>query len=333
MSTYIVVLNWNGAIDTCACIDSLLLLNFPKPKLIICDNGSNDNSLIVLRSHIDNLNKEQFKSDKVDELTPLKLIEIDNVDVFDNFSHHPNDIILIKNKYNLGFAGGCNVGLKYSISQHDMEYAWLLNNDTIVHEESLNAMLRRLKSDNRIGLVGSTLFYFNNKRVVQALGGGVLIHNKIVTHHIGEGLIWTSIPDDVLKQVESKMSYVVGASMLVTKDFLSKVGLLQEDYFLYYEEIDWAERARRCIPPYILAYAPDSHVYHKEGASAGTSKKTLFSLKYLYSSRLRFTKRFYASNLPRVKMHILFDGIKFLIKGRLRAFLLLLNICISRESS
>jgi GT2 family glycosyltransferase len=106
---------------------------------------------------------------------------------------------------------------------------------------------------------------------------------------------------------------------------LDRVGLMQEDYFLYYEEIDWAERARRISPPFSLGYAADSIVYHKEGASAGTNSGSLESLRWLSQNRLRFIKRFYPRYVLLARIRTAIDGLKYLIRGSFQASWILLN--------
>jgi GT2 family glycosyltransferase len=97
------------------------------------------------------------------------------------------------------------------------------------------------------------------------------------------------------------MNYVEGASMLVSRQFLIEVGLLCEDYFLYFEEADWAIRAEGRFRP---GYAPKSIVYHKVGGSIGTSSnpasKSITCDYFNIRNRLLFTRRFYPAALPTV---------------------------------
>jgi GT2 family glycosyltransferase len=97
------------------------------------------------------------------------------------------------------------------------------------------------------------------------------------------------------------MNYVEGASMLVSRSFLDEIGLMCEDYFLYFEEADWATRAK---DRFNLGYAPKSIVYHKVGACVGTSSNPLkksYTCDYFnIRNRLLFTRRFYPAALPTV---------------------------------
>ncbi len=106
-------------------------------------------------------------------------------------------------------------------------------------------------------------------------------------------------------RTERRMDYVAGASMLVSRAFLRDVGLLCEDYFLFYEEPDWAARARG---RYRLAYAPKSVVYHKVGASVdmipepGEGRGRIVELTM--RNAVRFTRKFYPWALPSLHLSI-----------------------------
>jgi len=115
--------------------------------------------------------------------------------------------------------------------------------------------------------------------------------------------------------VEQQLSCVVGAAMLVSRPFLEQVGLMREDYFLYYEEIDWATRAKGRFK---LGYAPRSVVFHKEGASIGTTASggSPLSMFYLFRNRIRFTWRFHRPYLPVVLAVALLDVAKMVWRRR-----------------
>ena len=99
----------------------------------------------------------------------------------------------------------------------------------------------------------------------------------------------------------ARMDYINGASTLASRSFLEKIGLMEESYFLYFEEMDWAMRARG---KFALGYARDSVIYHKEGATIGTNldrrKRSLLSDQYLSRNRVLFTRRFVPWALPTV---------------------------------
>ena len=87
---------------------------------------------------------------------------------------------------------------------------------------------------------------------------------------------------------------------------------MQEDYFLYYEEADWAMRARG---KFTLGFAADSHIYHKAGGSSG-KVMPLFSLRHFYRNRVRFIGRFHPQCLPGAKRVLRLELALYLLKGR-----------------
>ena len=131
------------------------------------------------------------------------------------------------------------------------------------------------------------------------------------SHLIGSGIDRSVVPEEGTA-VERQMVYVMGASMLASAAFVREVGLLQEDYFLYGEEIDWALRARG---RFSLAYAPASHVFHKSGATS-SKMMPLFTAKYYYRNRIRIVARFFPEALGAAKRGLALDLARHLLRGR-----------------
>lgn len=147
--------------------------------------------------------------------------------------------------------------------------------------------------------------------------------------HIGQFTSARHIPDP--SQVEEKMKYVVGASMLVSKEFLETVGVMEESYFLFFEEIDWATRAQE--RNFTLAYSPASVVYHKEGASIGSSHsaKTQSALSEFYATRNRiaYTKRHHRYALITACMAVIASAGHRILYGRRDNFVALVTGAIA----
>jgi GT2 family glycosyltransferase len=130
------------------------------------------------------------------------------------------------------------------------------------------------------------------------------------SRHIGAGASISDIPADT-DTIEKEMGYVMGASMLVSREFIAEIGLMREDYFLYFEEIDWAIRARG---RFSLAYARQSHVFHKVQTSS--NKAVGFSTRYYYRNRIRFASRFYPQHLGKTKRGLLVEMLRHATRGR-----------------
>ncbi len=274
-AVFIVVLNWNGWRDTHACLESLAGLAYPNAHVVVVDNASEDGSEARLR-----------------ELYPV--------------------LTLLQSGANLGFAGGNNVGLRYALA-NGAEYVWLLNNDTLVEPDALTALVDKMQREPDLGLCGSTLLYEAERNTVQALGGARYNRWLGTVEHIGQHQPRTQSVDE--RAVEKQLSYLIGASILASRAFLEQVGLLQDDYFLYFEELDWAARTRGTFR---LGYASRSVVYHKEGSSIGgtdraKTTKSYTADHYALKNRVRFTRRFYPYALPTVYL-----GLGMALLNRLR---------------
>ena len=332
---FILLLNWNGWRDTCECLQSLMHLVGEKPKIVVCDNDSHDGSLDHIRAwargeEISTLPtwwaaetsaETDWAAARTTSSIPARprVAEVRCRDGGGFECDQPDaDLFLLPTGANLGFAGGCNVGLRFILTQPAARSVWLLNNDTVVAPQALQRLLNEARNRPGVGMVGSVLRYYHRPEVVQALGGGRLDLQRTATMHVGEGTRHVALDITTQQQVERQLAYITGASLLVTREFLETVGLMQEDYFLYYEEIDWAERARRSTPPFGMALAKDSMVFHKEGASAGTNSRSVLSSRLLARNRLRFIKRFHPAQLGRARRHVLRDALVALAKGRWR---------------
>jgi GT2 family glycosyltransferase len=298
----VVLLNWNGWGDTLACLDSLFDGRATPCRVLVCDNDSHDESVAKIsawgQNRFGNLFERITRND-VDRGVSLR---------------KDTKLALIENGTNLGFAAGNNVGVRLAMRSPDCQYVWLLNNDTTVAPDALAEVIARTESDPSIGLCGSTLVYHHDQQMVQALGGAVFNRFTGRSRHIGAFLPLRSVPTDPAP-TERAMSYVIGAAMLVRRAYLEQIGLMQEDYFLYYEEIDWCTRGK---DKFRLGYAPNSLVFHKEGASIGTAASggSNQSLYYLFRSRVRFTARFFPYALPTVLVFCAVDILKFLLKQK-----------------
>jgi hypothetical protein len=223
--------------------------------------------------------------------------------------------VLVRTALNLGFAGGNNIGIAFALFQGNADYIWILNNDTIVEPETLSAMIERMKAVPDAGICGSTLLYHDNPQRIQSLGGARYLKWAGIGVQLGANGRWPAIVQ--AESVEREMSYVAGASMLVSRPFLKTVGLMEESYFLYFEEIDWAQRA---AGRFKLVYAPGSVVYHKEGGAIGSSgsgkHRSPKSFFWLTRSRLLFTAKYHPEALPSVALYSLANCMQWAVLNR-----------------
>jgi GT2 family glycosyltransferase len=311
---YIILVNWNGWRDTVECLKSLLLLEYPNFRFVVCDNGSSDDSLQEIRNWAD--------------FHGVRYVEYQRAE-FEACGSLTSDplLTLIHNNENLGFAGGNNVGLRYALARSDADYCWLLNNDTVVEPDALTHLVVRMEQQPQVGICGSTILSYHDRSRIQALGGGHYCRWIGLPWHYGRFCKRGKTINQ--EQADASMNYVEGASMLVSRRFLDEVGLLCEDYFLYFEEADWSIRAKGRFG---LGYAPQSIVYHKVGGSIGTSsnpaKMSYTSDYFNIRNRILFTQRFYPSSLPTVRLVILGSLLLRLCLGKWdRAMMIFTLLC------
>jgi GT2 family glycosyltransferase len=328
-SVVIVLLNWNGLRDTLDCLESLYSMVDLHFTVVVVDNLSSDGSFEGIRSWAKARGAAVSRrtSGGSDDLNGYFGFSFEEYSLLEsrNGPRGNADLHLIQSGSNLGFAGGNNVGIRFLLKSSGCRYVWLLNNDTVVEKNALVELLRRAGEPDAPKMIGSTLCFHQANDTVQAHGGGTFSLRNAMSSHVGEYSRRETISKEEREEIESRLDYVVGASMFVSRDFLENVGLMQEDYFLYFEELDWVERARRVYGGFRLGYAPDSIVFHRVGASAGTGRSSLGSLRYLTRSRLRFVKRFYPKWLFWARLNVLWDGMKAFAKGRNSESLLLVR--------
>ncbi len=296
--TVIVLLNWNGAPDTIECIQSLLRMEDQNFLLVVCDNDSADGSFERLCSWGASALPAQFAAWNC-ALPPKPGAKL----------------ILIQTGANLGFAGGCNVGLRYALLHTEAEFVWLLNNDTVVDTSALTHQIDAMRQQPEVGMLGSTLISFHNPTEVQAPGGYDFNFWTARVLKIANAISVANLPDE--SEVEARLKFISGASMLIRRSFLEKVGLLNEQYFLYFEEVDWAWRGR---DNFRLGYCSSSRIWHKEGNSIGShrllAQRSAFSEGYLARNRVLFLKTYFPWQLPVALGYILGVGSIRMIQGQ-----------------
>jgi GT2 family glycosyltransferase len=307
---YIVVLNWNGAEDTIACAESVFALDGVPFRLVICDNSSTDDSVAMLNRWASGLTRGSQQTSALITLS-------NDPNSWTREVHPEGSVVLIQTGANLGYAGGNNVGIRYAMSQGDVDYVWVLNNDTTVTPRALRTLIAKAERDPDYGIIGSTLLYFYRPQHVQVLAGCRFSAWTTQIAPLGEGQLAVDVATSLEAEaaVEAQLDYVTGAAMLIRKAFIEDVGLMAEDYFLYCEEIDWAERGRRSPNRrWRLGFASDSLVLHKVGASAETGVSTSATM-FFYTSKLRYMKRFYPARYPWIVLMIALQGVKKFIKN------------------
>lgn len=227
--TAIILVNYNGINDTIDCVKSILKSKFREYRIILVDNGSNDKERIL---------ENEF-------LTTY------------------TDIIIAEE--NLGFSGGNNVGIKYAKDKYNPSYYLLLNNDTIILEDTISELIKYSNVVEKTGLVTGKMFYYSDPRVAWYAGGFFNYNTGLADQPSG------GISNSLIRNGYAEVTFATGCMMLLPKEVVEKVGFLSEEYFLYAEDTDYCCRIMQA--GFKLIYAPSAVIYHKVSASAGKQSK------------------------------------------------------------
>lgn len=284
------VINWNGWRDTVVCLRSMFELRGPPFQLVVCDNGSSDDSFERLSNWLTGEAGATRQSN--DSGAGGQAVRFDGP-----FSSMLQSVSLLRLPKNIGYAGAINRCITWGSEVLAAQDFWLLNNDVKVDPQALAQLVAVARSAPDIGLCGSVLLDWDRPESVQAIGG-------VYRRSLAVGWHMKALPAgaDQHQDVCFDVDYPVGASLFVTHSYLAAVGLMDDAYFLYYEEMDWAERGRG--HGFRPAVALKSLVQHKEGASTGSHggvrSKSMLSERYGVVNRLRITRKFWPSYMPLV---------------------------------
>ena len=207
--------------------------------------------------------------------------------VVDNASHQ-NEATAIQNKYpqikiirsdkNLGFAGGNNLGIKAARGK----YLFLINNDTLFKSFNVQALIDRLESAPKVGVVCPKIRFTWDNSPIQYAGYTPLSKITVRNKAIGFG-------EEDREQYDTPhpTPYAHGAAMILKREVIEKVGLMPECFFLYYEELDWSMMITRA--GYDIWYDPACTIYHKESQTTGQNSP--LRTYYITRNRLLLVKR------------------------------------------
>ena len=211
----------------------------------------------------------------------MEVIVVDNASKQDEASiiqkQFPH-VKVIRSEKNFGFAGGNNLGIKEAKGK----YIFLINNDTIFKEFNVDSLINRLESSPKIGIVCPKIRFAWGTNLIQYAGYTPLSKITIRNHAIGFGE-----EDHGQYDTAHSTPYAHGAAMLIKREAIERVGLMPEDYFLYYEEIDSSMMFTRA--GYEIWYDPVCTIYHKESRSTG--QESPLRTYYITRNRLLLVKR------------------------------------------
>lgn len=259
----IIILNWNGKEDTLECLSSLQHITYPVFDITVADNGSTDDSVKVIHQA------------------------------------YPN-IHILENAANLGFAEGNNRAIRYAL-EHGADAVVILNNDTIVDPNLLQAFYDAYVSFPDAGILSTTSFYYDQPDVIWSAGAEWNSSSLDFTY-LYQGCKYTELVD----KTAFKVQYVIGCAMFIHKKVIMDVGLMNPVYFLNFEEFDWCVKINSAgYQNYII---PEAKIWHKISSSFGGKNSPLKNY-FLTRNFLLWAKWHEPKELTRILKMTIFEFI------------------------
>ena len=262
---WIVIVNYRTADLAVDCLHSVAgqIAELPNLRAVVVDNASGDGSLEKLALAID---RERWHG-------WVSLIPLDR---------------------NGGFAFGNNAGIRHALrSPHHVDYVMLLNPDTIVRTGAIGALVSFVKSHKEVGIAGSRLENGKGEAERSAHHAPTPLGELESSARFGvlSRLFHRYAVSPPLRETAHECDWVSGASLMVRREVFEQIGLLDEGYFLYFEEVDFCSRAQRA--GWQVWFVPESRVVHFEGAATRIGSIGSRRAPYWYNSRRRyFVKHF-----------------------------------------
>lgn len=322
----IIIINYKGWKDTIECLESVLKSDYKEINIFVVDNSPDDVSIKKLEDwaigniYVENTNFEDYIIPYVSK--PIKYNITTEKKLDEDFIKN-QQILFIKSDNN-GFAAANNIVLRKLYHNHEDCYIFLLNNDTVIRKDSIANFVSAYEKESNIGIAGGILLEYHNRGKVQTLGGR---YNKIfgITKQVYEGGDIKGLPLNPKLQID----YPSGAAMFLSSDVLRKVGLLSEEYFLFFEEIDWIKRPQYS---YVTDYLDNCFVYHKGSSSIGANSKSYISEKYSLLNRIKFAKKYNRKFLTTVYVGVLLTIMKRFFSLRINLGFKLLKDLVNNEN-
>jgi GT2 family glycosyltransferase len=212
----------------------------------------------------------------------IEIIVVDNGSTKNNVPEwilkYP-DVVFIRSDRNLGFAGGNNLGIKAAKG----DYFFLVNNDTEFTPGLVQTLVETLEANSRIGMVSPKIRYFDQPQMLQYMGFTDMNYYTARNDSIGQ----FETDNGQYDNLTGKTGYAHGAAMMVKKECIDKAGLMADNFFLYYEELDWCDRIKRA--GYEIWLQTAALIYHKESVSVG--KVSALKEYFMNRNRILFIRR------------------------------------------
>lgn len=270
------------------CLNSLIDSDYTDLRVMVCDNNSPDDTVDLVRNWAAE-NQIDFAMDAPEQRARVTLLQVG---------------------VNKGFAGGVNAGLRAFLDQEDVDLFWVLNPDCEVTPNTASAFARAAQEAGPFALMGGRILYTEGDKSIQS-DGGHIGRKTGICRNVNQGLL----PGNAQAPDGGSLDYIAGANMVASRHFLETGGLLTEDYFLYYEEVDWAFQ-RKDLP---LVFSAEAFVYHHNGTSIGSGsvskRASAFSNFFNYRNRMWFMRRHFPEHYRSAYLYSLAKVIKLALIG------------------
>ena len=322
----VVIVNYNSARFALDAALSALGDN-PDAKVVIVDNGSTNNSLEILQTAI--VQKDHHSQPLNNPVSDVTISAADIADVeaaLIDVNAQPlslPSLTIVQANENRGFAAGCNIGLRLLEAVGGCSHYLLLNPDTQLGVGAFDAFKTALDEPGA-GLCGGTVLLANDPGKVQAFGGARLNRMTLLGENIGGGEFLFAAPKS--DEVEKQLTYPLGAAIALKAGYLKKAGYLDDRYFLYYEEADWAFAGKAFSHP---VWASDAYVFHHYGVSSKSdfartgqpSNRSPLADYHMARSRFLFALKWRPWLAPAVLVIGLAQSFRRLLRGRFKSAL------------
>lgn len=188
-------------------------------------------------------------------------------------------LIYIRSAENLGFAGGNNLGI--AVAKND--YLFFLNNDVEISPNFIDTMVATMENNREIGLLSPLILFFDEPNIIQYAGFTGMNYITCRNKSIGGG----EINEQQYATDDRETGYCHGAAMMCRRSDLETVGMMAENYFLYYEELDWCERFKKAGKK--IWFIGSTYIYHKESISVG--KESRLKTFFMTRNRMLFIRK------------------------------------------
>jgi len=259
----VVVLCYNGVQLTLGCLESILKQDYGNVEVVLVDNGSTDGTISLVT--------EKFPQAR-----------------------------WVQNHQNLGYAMGNNKGIEYALAS-EAEAVFLVNNDTRLHETCISNLVKSLKADPKIGVIGPMVYTWDGNKTISS-AGGMVNWRMAYAANVGMG------EKDAGQYQGRYVDFINGCGILVSREAIKRTGGLDPTFFMYWEETDWCLRVKKS--GFEVYFEPAGEMEHK--APIVSTELGPTTLYYMTRNRFLF---FYRHSPASIKPISLARALKGTLKG------------------